>query len=109
MEILELIWIICFFLGMAMSLAGMLLVLLFWKQFEKACPAIFNLAEYPATGWRKSSQYWAYILGGNYEAVDRADIRLKCSILRIYFWLYLLIFAIAAIGIFVPWPKLLQN
>ena len=105
MEYFNIVWACCFIAGYPLTIIGMVMIFVWFKQFEKAYPVVFNLANVSGTSWQKTSQYWGYILSGKYAGLDRSDIRTKCAILRYFFIIYLINFVFVAVGMFVQSPK----
>ncbi len=79
---------------------GLVINISWFRQLEQTYPSIFNLAGHPE-GWKKSRQYWSFVLSGSFAKLDRSDLRLKCAVLRIFFVVYLVNFSIAFLGIVV--------
>jgi hypothetical protein len=98
------LWLACYVAGYPLTLIGMIVVYLWFKQFEVVCPAVFNLSHLPASSAKKGFQYWGYILGGSYKDLTNADIRFKCTFLRVFFWVYMVNFVFVALGIFILKP-----
>lgn len=105
MALIETIWVVCFISGFAMSLIGLIVTYILFKQFENAYPKVFNLSNLAITNNEKVTRYWFYILSGRYKELDRVDVRIKCTGLRIFFLIYVIIFAIAILGIFMSFSS----
>ncbi len=99
MTYFDAIWSFCVIAGFPLSLIGVVMVFFWFKEFEKSYPGIFNLPRPSASEFKRSTRYWEYILRGKYSSLDRPDVRRKCAILRAFFIIYLITFAIAFIGI----------
>ncbi len=96
------IWTVCVIGGFVLTPVGMVITYLIFARCERAYPKVFNLQNIPITSVRKAWRYWGYVLLGNYRDLDQSTIRIQCTVLRVFFFIYLIMFSIAIAGIVTP-------
>ncbi len=104
MKIVAMFWVVCYLGFYALTLIGAAASLVWFRQLEKAYPAVFDHSHYLVSRSKRLWRYWGYVLAGDYAALDDPRYRTKCAVLRIFMWVYLIDLIIAFAGIFIVRP-----
>lgn len=95
------VWMACIIVGYALTPLGMIVTYFVFKHCERAYPEVFSLSHVSVTSFKKAWHYWAFVLMGKYKNLNNQSIKNQCTLLRIFFLVYVVVFAIAIIGIFI--------